>query len=517
MSFLRFLASAGRPKRLGRLTLTLLTASLLLGAIGAGPAFAEAPGWQIRSETVPAKLSPGGEGNLIVVVSNLGDAPIDGTSSTINFSDKLPSGLTATHIEAAPVHGLVPECSLATLQCSSKGVLYPYERIPITISVKVEEPAGTVTSLPDEASVEGGGAAKVSTTLAVPISGQPAAFGVEDYELAPFNEDGTPATQAGSQPFQLTTTLALNQLSVQGGGGRLPVELPRNLSFRLPPGLIGNPTAATQCTMANFFALVLETNLCSPSSVVGVASLTANEPKTVKVFTKTVPVFNLVPAQGEPARFGFEVIGKVPIVIDTSVRSGKDYGVVASVSNATQVAGLLSSQVTLWGVPGDPRHNQSRGWECVSGGAFAGQVKKPCPTTTTLPQNPFLRTPTSCAANPATEPVISSVQAESWANPTTELGAEYTWMTTDGQPLGFQGCNALPFTPQNLSNPPRALSKHPHSPLSRRQSPPANDARSRSPSRVRPPRHNGHPAGGSPAVPLSRQWPRGLLRGPDRL
>ena len=89
------------------------------------------------------------------------------------------------------------------------------------------------------------------------------------------------------------------------------MELPKDLSFHLPPGLVGNPTAASQCTMANFFSLVLETNLCSPSSVVGVATVTANEPK-VAVFTKTVPVFNLVPAQGEPARFGFEVIGKVP-------------------------------------------------------------------------------------------------------------------------------------------------------------------------------------------------------------
>ena len=133
--------------------------------------------------------------------------------------------------------------------------------------------------------------------------------------------------------------------------------------------------------MANFFALVLETNLCSPSSVVGVATVTANEPLYAKVFTKTVPLFNLVPAQGEPARFGFEVIGKVPIVIDTSVRSGGDYGVDVTVNDATETAGLLSSQVTFWGVPGDPRHDNARGWECVAGGAFAAQVGKSCPAS----------------------------------------------------------------------------------------------------------------------------------------
>ena len=79
--------------------------------------------------------------------------------------------------------------------------------------------------------------------------------------------------------------------------------------------------------------------------------MTVNEPAFEHVFTETVPVFNLVPSEGEPARFGFEVIGKVFVVIDTSVRTGGDYGVTASVENATQVAGLLSSQVTLWGVP----------------------------------------------------------------------------------------------------------------------------------------------------------------------
>ena len=56
----------------------------------------------------------------------------------------------------------------------------------------------------------------------------------------------------------------------------------------------------------------------------------AFEPQISRVITKTVPVFNLVPAQGEPASFGLAVTGKIPIVIDTSVRSGRDYGVDAT-------------------------------------------------------------------------------------------------------------------------------------------------------------------------------------------
>src|SRR5262249_5949258 len=157
-------------------------------------------------------------------------------------------------------------------------------------------------------------------------------------------------------------------------------------SFNLPPGLIGNPNAAAQCSEVNFAAIVEETNLCPSSSAVGVATVTANEPAAAKLLTKTVPVFNLVPARGEPARFGLEVIGKIPIIVDTSVRSGRDYGVVATVRNATQVAGLLSSQVTLWGVPSDPRHNNARGWECVAGEAYSKQVGRSCPGSPELTQ-----------------------------------------------------------------------------------------------------------------------------------
>jgi hypothetical protein len=423
--------------------LTLLAAVLLLVVVDVAPACAAAPWWHLGGEVVPSNLPPEGHGQIAVVASNLGDEPVNGSKEPVTITDRLSAGLIATGTETILIGGVPVECSITTLiTCKFAGVLNPYERIAVPVNVEVDEPQGTVTSLSQQVTVEGGGAAAVSASFPVNVSELPPSFGVATYELGPFDEDGSPATQAGSHPFELTTTLALDQTAE-----RQPVALPKDLSFRLPAGLIGNPTAVAQCTMANFFALVLETNLCGPSSVVGVATVVVNEPLT-GIFPKTVPVFNLVPSQGEPARFGFEVLGKVPVVIDTSVQTGKDYAVVASVKDATQTAGLLSAQVTLWGVPGDPRHNDARGWECVAGGAFARQIGKPCPAGSAEPEDPLLTLPTSCAQNPSAEPVLSNVEADSWAEPERFLGSEYQWMIGTGQPLGFEGCALLPFNPE---------------------------------------------------------------------
>ncbi len=319
-------------------------------------------------------------------------------------------------------------CALPTLSCSFNGTLYPYEQISVSVKVAADPTLGSPATVYARATAEGLGTTPASATLPVTIASSQAAFGSAAYALQPFMENGAPATQAGSHPFELTTTLALNQ------NGRQPIALPKDLQFHLPPGLIGNPTAVSECSMADFFALVLETNLCAPSTVVGVATVTANEPILTHVFTKTVPVFSLVPAHGEPARLGFEVLGKVPIVIDTAVRSGRDYGVDATVVDATQTAGLLSSHVTLWGVPGDPRHDNARGWECVAGGAFHNQVGKPCPPVGGLEPTPFLTLPTSCAASPSVEPVVSSLEADSWAEPDSFVNGRYEWVSEAGAP-----------------------------------------------------------------------------------
>src|ERR1019366_3085659 len=99
---------------------------------------------------------------------------------------------------------------------------------------------------------------------------------------------------------------------------------------------------------------------------------------------------------GEPARFGFNTpLG--PVILDTSVRTGGDYGVIVSVPDIPSYIPTVGTQVTFWGVPGDPRHDTSRG-TCLD--EHEGSVQKitqwevACPTGE-KPQ-PFLIMPTSC-------------------------------------------------------------------------------------------------------------------------
>ena len=427
-----------------RWCLAALVVQLVVWAGVTAPAQAAGPWWHLASETVPGNLPPSGQGKVLIVASNLGDAPVDGSKTPIVISDTLPPQLTVAQISGPTKHGVPVECSVATTRCSFSGILYPFEQITIELTVALGPTSAS--RLTQRASIEGGNAPSSSATLQLPVSETPTTFAASA-ELTPFEEDGTPATQAGSHPFELTTTLTMNQWVPPGQSFRQPVELPKDVLLHLPAGLLGNPTVASQCSMANFFTLVETTNLCPPSSVVGVATVVAFEPIST-VLTKTVPVFSLTPNHGEPARFGFEVIGKIPVVIDTSVRSNGDYGVDVSVKNATETAGLLSSQVTLWGVPGDPRHDNARGWECVAGGFFAKQVGKPCPESNAgLSTQSFLTLPSACAAIPAAEPVVFPVETDSWAAPGSFVGSSYEWISDAGEPIGFTGCSAVGLTP----------------------------------------------------------------------
>jgi hypothetical protein len=427
----------GSIKKGALATVVLLIVSLL---VGAAPAFAEGevPWWHVNATAAPTDLPPGEYGQIFVTAANLGDGEANGAGSPITLADKLPAGIVPVKVSG----GIGPlglfgtgECSLEAVSCTFHGGAPPYLTVLMTITVRVE--ASAVSGGVSEAIAEGGGSPRAVSRQPVSVGSGRTHFGVQAYELTPENVGGSSDTQAGSHPFQLTTTLNLNETVV--AGGPKVAALGKDLRFRIPPGLVGNPTAIPQCTTGEFSTQVGFHNLCPPNTVIGVAQV-----KLIISFfgltpvTLPVPLFNLVPQVGEPARFAFDVAG-TPVILDTSVRTGGDYGVVVDVRNISQTVEFLGSQVTFWGVPGDPRHDSSRGWNCVFGGHLGSG---PCAPLGQSSTPPFLVLPTSC-----TTPWNTTLTADSWAEPTVGKSMEYNLQDQFGHPLGLSGCNRLTFEP----------------------------------------------------------------------
>jgi hypothetical protein len=425
----------------------------LVPCVGASSASAAEPWWHLNSSSALANVSPGpcggvGQqecGQIVVTAADTGDADANGGGVPIKITDTLPPRLVATAIGAREVEGGYnngvggASCSLAELSCEYTGNLSDYEQIQVLISVEVQPGAESEEEV-NHASVSGGGALSTSVSRPVTVSAAAPPFGVENYEITPEEEGGAPDKRAGSHPFQLSTTLTLNQTSEP----ERPPALPKDLDFKLPPGLVGNPTVFPQCSEQDFLQRPEEgdvVNDCPADTALGVAALTINIPNIGKnsVSSLVVPLFNVVPKVGEPARFGF-YYDLIPVYLDTSVRTGGNYGVTVSVDNITQISNFISSRVTFWGVPGDPRHNNARGWSCIDDeGLVAEEGLPPCTDGVEQHPAPFLVLPTSC-----TGPLSTEVEADSWK----EVGAFQSFAQN---PLGLlpalDGCNRLPFEP----------------------------------------------------------------------
>ena len=363
-----------------RLLLGLAAAGVQLGcAAGAAPALGTVecvsctPWWQLGFESAPANLPPGGKAQIGVVAEDFGDAGLK-SSSPLVFSAKVPAGLTLKSVGLrltlggdgnAPIFGeifckIVGGEAICTVPEEAFELLpqAPYSLIELQLNVEVGSGAQSGEAI--EAKISGAGAPAASTSSSIRVSSAPTQFGIAQYALRPENADGSADTQAGSHPFQLTTDIALNQTAE-----RLPAAATKDLHFNLPPGLVGNPTPFPQFPIAKFAAKPGEgVNLCPDSDVIGAVSVTIGEQGGLYRNTYTVPLFALVPSVGEPARFGFELVD-IPVYLDTSIRTGGDYGVAVDVDNITELAGFLSSRVTFWGVPGDSRHDPVRGWNCL--------------------------------------------------------------------------------------------------------------------------------------------------------
>jgi hypothetical protein len=469
-----------RPRLL--LGAVLIVVGLWACALPTG-ASASSAWWLLDSNFAPTNMSSGHEADITVTAVDAGYTEMTGAASEIKLIEKLPSGVEvkpgteSIEAEAGPqlekgIHKktlLTCTNTAGTIVCPYKGILLNSESIRLKVVVNVTAQAGT--KLTNEVQVSGGKELKTvggkqieGEGVSAPepllrtttVNEEPTQFGVENYELRPEEANGEIDTRAGSHPFQLSTSFDLTKTLIPHlREGKEPVKrisspaLAKNLHFLLPPGLIGNVAHMPQCSMADFnLFLTGGINLCTPETAVGVGSVSILEPTNLGNYTQTVPIFNLVPETGEPARFGFE-IHDVFVVLTTSVRTGSDYAVEVSVHYATEAAVVLNSQITFWGVPGDSRHDEQRGWNCLDGGYFTEELEGEHPCVNHDKANPqaLLTMPTVCGTNTPT----SSVAGESWpvtgkseAEPSTvySLGDTYTFTSP------FTECGKLKFQPE---------------------------------------------------------------------
>ncbi len=427
--------------------------TLLVSFAGVSPASAAEPWFHAQSGTRPSFLTPESEdGQLVATVTNLGDAP---TSGVVTITDTLPTGLSAKTISAEVLEGaggggkMPVLCSPhplleRPLVCTVAQSLPPYDAVEVRIGVIVDPGAQVCKQNAsdcerNQVSVSSPGAPSLSISRPVTISEEPLPFGLESYEVTPEEEGGAPTTQAGAHPFQVTGTLTVNQTAVtlkgvKGGLEAHPVALAKDLAGLLPPGLIGNPTPFPKCSVTE-----LDHNECPPQSVIGVATVTLNEPGTFGGLTTfTAPISNMEPEQGEAARFGF-FAAILPVFLDARVRSGGDYGVTLGSSDISQAGAFLSYKLTFWGVPGDAAHNDARSNPCLREGN--GGEPGSCAPFEELSPPPLLAMPTSC-----TGPLRTSTEADPWNDPLPE-GQRQIFPETEPMPA-MTGCNRLPFEAQ---------------------------------------------------------------------
>ena len=91
----------------------------------------------------------------------------------------------------------------------------------------------------------------------VTVSDTPAPFGIEVYEAGKRRGRRCAGReQAGSHPFRGRLRVDLNQTADAAAPDQKtvvrPVGLPKDLHFKWPPGLIGNPIAVARCLIGLF-------------------------------------------------------------------------------------------------------------------------------------------------------------------------------------------------------------------------------------------------------------------------
>jgi hypothetical protein len=446
-----------------RVIVAISAAAGALALLATPAAMAATPAWTVGSEASPTNLPPGGTGTVFVQVANTGSVDTDGSSVTM--VDTLPAGLEA--IEAGEtVSGEVPigheywDCegtsvvtctndptnlptigpgigrnSSGNIHTGLEGGAFSRNEAPeIAIAVKVEPGASGVGV--NLVRVSGGGAASAVDRQPLTFDASEAPFGISRMRTDVTNEDGSAANQAGAHQDRLTVETSFNNAigELNGAANLFPTGDAKDIHVAVPAGFVGNPQSVPRCSREEFDAPELEglEPNCPPDTQIGVATVDLGDAGSVAL-PVVLPIYNLVPPHDVPAQFGFANAG-IYGTLDTSLRTGGDYGITENVENTAQRA-LLSTIVTLWGVPADPSHDIERFCLEANGSGHFG-------CSSGLPPRPFLSNPTSCGAQQPWR-----FTASSWLSPASTVEATSEAQDNLGAISPIVGCDQVAFKP----------------------------------------------------------------------
>ncbi len=205
----------------------------------------------------------------------------------------------------------------------------------------------------------------------------------------------------------------------------------KDIVVRLPPGVVGSPTALPRCPAA---LVQFVPPKCPPETQVGVASVEFG-----LLGGRAYPIYNVEARDTITAEFAVGFAGNLfNVPISARGRTNGDYGVDTLTLLFPTYVETRGTAVTLWGVPWAAAHDRWRvpvGYlspdthqEIPEGGLPPADQARYQPAWG--PIQPFFTNPTRCTASPLTV----GFDVDSWENPGRTLGGESAWKTSPTSP-----------------------------------------------------------------------------------
>lgn len=397
------------------------------------------------------------KGQVVLQVRNIGDAAGGGEDLTI--TDALPTGVTVTGISWGLEDSLSGDCtgvgtSVATCvlpeaevpaETAAPGTNAGGQFSPVPfgymqpVYVEVEVAPGSSGVGLNTATVSGGGAPPDSDSDEVPLGETQSSFGIVpgSYETDFFSAafpSGVPSRTAGDHPFELRSNFDFNLGTAIGSldGSREITGhgVVRTVEVTLPRGAVANPQAIPRCSAIQFAeqGASAKSTGCPSNTQVGYLNVRvafgsrnhgSNSFPRPDAILSRVPIYNLVPPKGQVADLGFNAGEFVRAHIYGTPDPAQGYAIKSVTPNISSLVSIRSSEVTIWGVPGDPTHDRFRFYPKITGGKVAGAPFGGAPI------RPFLTNPMDCGtANGGARLRADSYEAPGNFTPPQEAAAD---------------------------------------------------------------------------------------------